>query len=108
MVNYSYYRYYHPHILKYYLYLTGKNNYHDYFTALKLTHLQTLKERRKCLSLTFAKKCLKSEKSADMFPRNMKNENLRPKERYFVTPAKTERLARSTIPYLQRLLNEEC
>ena len=58
-----------------------KNDYHDYFTALKLTHLQTLKERRKCLSLTFAKKCLKSEKSADMFPRNMKNEKLWPKER---------------------------
>ena len=85
-----------------------KSDYCDYSTALKLTNLKTLKERRKDLSLSFAKKCLKSGKSADLFPRNKKNLNLRPKEKYFVTPARTERLARSTIPYLQRLLNEEC
>ena len=81
-----------------------RNDYEDYISALNLTNLQTLKDRRKQLSLAFAKKCLESEKSSDLFPRNQKNVNLRQKEKFFVTPARTERLARSTTPYLQRLL----
>ena len=85
-----------------------KHAYESYESALKITNLQTLKERRKQLSLTFAKKCLKNRKNADLFPMNQKDVDLRHVEKYFVTPARTERLAKSTIPYLQRLLNEDC
>ena len=34
-------------------------------------------------------------------------EKERSHEQYFVTPAPTDRLANSTIPYLQRLLNQQ-
>ena len=84
-----------------------KSDYDNYPSALRLVSLTTLKERRKKLSLSFAKKCVKSESNADLFPKVVKSVNTRQHEKYFVTPARTERLAKSTIPYLQRLLNEE-
>jgi hypothetical protein len=82
-------------------------DYSDYASALEMSGLLTLRERRKNLSLNFAKKCLRSDKSQDLFPLNVKNVNTRPHEKFFVTPARTERLARSTIPYLQKLLNQQ-
>ena len=81
--------------------------YEDYTSALDSSGLPTLRDRREKLSLNFAKKCLKSERSQDLFPRTVKTVNTRPHEEFFVTPARTERLARSTIPYLQRLLNNQ-
>ena len=84
-----------------------KSDYDNYPSALRLVSLSTLKERRKKLSLSFAKKCLKSDDNKDLFPQVEKLVNTRQHERFFVTPARTERLAKSTIPYLQRLLNEE-
>ena len=80
-------------------------DYTDYSSALELSGLKTLKQRRTQLSHNFAKKCLKSDTSSDLFPLNTKVVNTRPHEKYHVTPARTERLASSTIPYLQRLLN---
>ena len=38
---------------------------------------------------------------------NPSNVNTRCKEKYFVQPATTGRLAKSAIPYMQRLLNED-
>ena len=84
-----------------------QENYETYQNALNITKLETLLSRRKTLSLRFAKTCLKSENNADMFPINTKSVNTRPHEKYFVTPAMTNRLAKSSIPYMQRLLNEE-
>jgi hypothetical protein len=83
------------------------DDYSDYSSALELSGLETLRNRRTQLSYNFAKKCIKSEKSSDLFPVNVKTVNTRPHEKYFVTPAHTERLAISTIPYLQRLLNDK-
>ena len=83
-----------------------QENYEDYQTALSITALESLKIRRKDLCLRFAKSCVKSEKNQDMFPIKEKVVNTRPHEKYYVTPAKTCRLANSAIPYLQRLLNE--
>ena len=40
-----------------------------------------------------------------MFPVNQKVVNTRNHELYKVTNARTERLAKSSIPYMQRLLN---
>ena len=83
-----------------------KSDYQTYSVALKIACLPTLKERREQLSLSFARKCIKSDINSDLFPENVKLVNTRQHEKYFVTPARTERLARSTIPYLQRLLND--
>ena len=80
-------------------------DYTDYSSALELSGIETLKQRRTRLSHNFAKKCIKSNLSSDLFPLNIKAVNTRPHEKYHVTPARTERLAKSTIPYLQRLLN---
>ena len=78
-----------------------KEQYSDYNSALQITGIKRLNYRRKHLCLTFARKCLKSEKTADLFPLNLKVVNTRPHEKFYVTPARTERLACSTVPYLQ-------
>ena len=82
-----------------------KNDYSSYPEALKFTGLDTLSARRAKLCLNFAKKCTKSDKTSEMFPLNITEVNTRNPENYFVTPARTDRLARSAIPYMQRLLN---
>ena len=84
-----------------------QEKYEHYQHALCLTNLEPLFSRRKALCLRFAKSCQKSEKNCDMFPLKIKTVNTRPNEKYFVTPAMTNRLAKSSIPYMQRLLNEE-
>ena len=82
-----------------------KDDYEYYENALRLTGLETLAARRTKLCLNFAKKGLKSEKTAKMFPLNDSHVNNRNPEVYYVTPARTDRLAKSAIPYMQRLLN---
>ena len=81
--------------------------YLNYSQALKDTNLQSLKIRREELCLKFARKCLKSEKTKHMFPvRNSEHEmKKRDEEKFFVQHAKTERLRKSALPFMQRLLN---
>ena len=83
-----------------------KENYINYANALYLTNLKTLKARRSQLCKRFAIKCTKNEKTKDMFPLKQHNINTRYPEKYEVTKAKTNRLAISTIPYMQRQLNK--
>ena len=85
-----------------------KDNYESYSLALEQTELQTLVERREKLCLNFARKCLENEKTKRNFPLNPSS-HLMPKrnnEKYFVQHYKTDRLGKSAIPYLQRLLNQ--
>ena len=82
-----------------------KENYTSYEEALTATGLDTLTARRTKLCLNFSRKCTASEKTAHMFPENNSITTTRNPEPYFVTPARTERLAKSAIPYMQRLLN---
>ena len=79
----------------------------DYNQALVQANLDSLETRRKELCLHFAKKCVKSKKSQNMFPLRVKEHSMevRDQEKYFVQHAKTDRLKNSTIPYMQRLLN---
>ena len=77
-----------------------KEDYGDYESALRKTNLKTLKSRRKDLCEQFAKKCVKSEHSKDLFPLNSGKH-----EKYHVTFARTDRFKNSAIPYMQRLLN---
>ena len=83
-----------------------KEEYHSYQEALESCQLDTLKSRRNKLSLSFALKCTKNEKTEDMFPVNKTEINTRFPEKYEVTKAKTNRLANSAIPFMQRLLNK--
>ena len=79
-------------------------DYIDYESALEVTNLKTLKERRKQLCINFANKCIKSGND-DIFPLNTCKLETRSHEKYQVTRATTSRLARSAVPYMQRLLN---
>ena len=83
-------------------------HYQGYKQALE-HFLDSLKERRKKMALSFAKKSLKLEKFSSFFPLN-KPKHLMTKrnpDKYAVNSANTERYRRSTVPFLQRLLNED-
>ena len=81
------------------------NSYTTYRDALQSAGLETLSARRTRLCLNFAKKCIKHERTKAMFPLNQIPVETRNREFFKVTNAKTERLAKSAIPYMQRLLN---
>ena len=82
--------------------------YIDYDNALKVLKLQSLKERREELCLRFARKCLQVPKFLKMFPRKHHDHDMekRRSESFQVKRGLTERLRKSAIPYMQRLLNE--
>ena len=83
--------------------------YHGYKQALEHLNLDSLKERRKKIALSFAKKSLKLEKFSKFLPLNNAKHlmNKRNHDKYDVNSAKTERYRRSAVPFLQRLLNED-
>ena len=86
--------------------ILGKN-YHSHENALVKLNLEKLKDRRQSLCLEFAKKCVNNPKTKNWFPKTPKNEhNLRKQEEFIVTYANNERFRMSSIPYLQRLLND--
>ena len=85
-----------------------KDRYERYEQALGILNLKKLTDRRSELCLRFAKKCLKMEKTKDMFPLNDCNQlENRHREKYFVQHASTGRLYDSAIPQMQRALNED-
>ena len=85
-----------------------KQRYKDYPNALKLLELDTLKQRREQLCLSFALICLKHPKFKKMFPENEKKHemNTRENEKFKVHFAFTKRLQNSPIIYMQKLLNQ--
>ena len=80
--------------------------YIDYQDALLVTGLPSLKQRRADLCLDFAIRNVKKGTDYGLFPKLKKIVNTRPHEKFFVTPARTERLAMSAVPYMQHLLNQ--
>ena len=79
----------------------------DYEKSLSKLKLLKLSDRRKFLSLKFAKGCVSHPKMKHLFPINEKPHlNLRNKEKYQVFHANTERYKVSPVLYLQRLLNK--
>ena len=86
-----------------------KDDYLNYKDALKLTKMESLHERREIIALRFAKNCLKNENYSKLFPlKNHKHEmTVRNPLKYKVKKANTERLKVSTIPYMQRVLNDD-
>jgi hypothetical protein len=85
-----------------------QEKYQGYKNALNKLDLFTLMERRENLCLNFALKCTKNSKTKQMFPRNKKKHdmNTRNPETFKVQFANTDRLQKSPIIYMQRLLNE--
>ena len=93
----------------------GHNQQTLWLTLLNFSLLQEplcqsyqLKDRRVHLCLKFAKKCLVNEKTENIFPLTKKQHNMetRKEEKFKVNFAKTERYRKSSIPYMQRLMNE--
>ena len=83
--------------------------YENYKKSLSLLKLQTLETRRKELCLNFAKKCLKTPRMKHMFPLNMKKHSMKTRnmQKYKIQLAKSERLKRSPLIYMQTLLNQD-
>ena len=80
-------------------------NYLNYENAMKLTNLESLESRRINLCINFAKKAEKSHKYMHWFrPRSIVNTR-QPILKYIEPQARTERLKKSAIPYLTRILN---
>ena len=82
-----------------------KNNYQDYNKALSILDLQTLSERREKLCESFAKKCVKNESIKFHTIDKTEYMNTRNTDKYIVQHCNTERLKKSAIPHMQRLLN---
>ena len=80
------------------------SRYTEYQEDLEVFNLATLFARRDTLSL----KCLKYNQTKDMFPLNTFDAvDVRLREKYHVQHARGSRLLDSTLPQLQRALNED-
>ena len=86
--------------------ILGKN-YSSYKKALKDLNMESLHDRREKLNLRFAKKSLKIPIMKSLFPLKVsKHKMMKRKEQKFqVTKAKTNRMKKSPIIYMQNLLN---
>ena len=82
------------------------DKYISYEHALLQACIPTMEERYRQLLLRFALKCTKNDRTHDILPLNVTNNKTRPKEKYQVPFARTERFRKSTIPAMARLLND--
>ena len=85
------------------------SKYINYEDSLKLIGLDTLEERRKHISLNFAKNCIENKTTKKLFPLRNKLHKFktRKEEIYKVKKPKLKRLQNSTVPFLRKILNEE-
>jgi hypothetical protein len=84
------------------------SRYADYESALESLNLDTLSIRREKLCLRFSKKCLKYDQTKEMFPLNLDHQvNTRDSDKFKVKFARTGRLLDSSIPQMQRALNND-
>ena len=85
-----------------------KDQYKTYKHALAKLGLEELSERREKLCLTFAQKCTKNPRTANMFPMKKKKHLMQTRntEKFEVQQALNERLKNSPIIYMQNLLNK--
>ena len=85
-----------------------QEKYSTYQNGLAQLDMECLDSRREKLCLNFAKKCVKTDKVKHMFPINEKYHEMktRHEEKYMVQFANTGRFKKSSIIYMQNLLNE--
>ena len=86
-----------------------QEEYRSYNEALRHLGLQNLEDRRKSLTLAFAKRSLADGHFSDLFKKRKPNSTIETRFRdfYEVTHANTERFKNSPVITMQRLLNEE-
>ena len=84
------------------------SKYISYEKSLEKLGLEKLSTRREQLCFSFARKCVKNPKTTHMFPQNIKNHHMetRKPEKFKVYHAQTERYKKSSIIYMQKLLNQ--
>ena len=84
------------------------DKYVGYKNSLLKLDMENLSDRRNDLCLKFAKKCVKNPKTKHMFPETMKKHHMetRMPDKFLVQHANTERFRKSSIIYMQHLLNE--
>ena len=86
-----------------------KEKYKSYIDSLLLLDIETLKERREFLCLSFARKCLGIKHMKHLFPPNDGTHIMETRihEHFEIFKANTSRLQNSPIIYMQTLLNAE-
>ena len=94
--------------------LVLKKDYHEenensYENALIKLNLETLEQRRTDVCLTFAKNCVKNGIISELFSENKSAHDMetRHQEKYQVFYANNERMKKSSIIYMQNLLNAD-
>ena len=83
------------------------DNYMSYSSALKISGLQKLSERRKKLSLAFAKKAVKSSKFNNWFRLNPNQGGRTNQPKFCPVIARTEIFKKSSISELINILNNQ-
>ena len=87
--------------------LKEQDRYDGYKSALELCNLETLSTRREKRCLNFGLKALKHPKHKKIFPINEEIDiKIRELEKFHVNFARTSTYKKSSIPYIQRLLNK--
>ena len=82
------------------------SGYKSYRNALLKLSQETLFSRRLQLCKSFAIKCTKNPRHADLFSPNPRYTNLRNKKKFLEPKCSTSRYYKSAVPYLTRLLNK--
>ena len=84
------------------------SQYKSYSNALKVLAQERLNTRRLKLCTTFAQKCTKHPRHADLFQPNPRYPlNPRSKNKYLTPKCKTTRYYKSAVPFLTRVLNSK-
>ena len=85
-----------------------KNEYKGYESSLRQLDLMKLSDRRDDLLLKYGLNCLKNEKTKHIFPQHKKTHNMtcRNMKTFSEQRCFTSRLQNSTIPQLQKRLNQ--
>ena len=83
------------------------NKYSTYEEALSDMNIESLYDRRTKLCFNFIKKSIKLDNFKNLFPENKNvNMNIRNHEKYLMKKYKTERCKKTSVPYLQSLMNK--
>ena len=81
--------------------------YISYASALEMTGLKPLSERREDRCLDFAQKCIKHPRNSRLFPLKQPTDySMRASDKFKVNFASKDYYKNSSIPYCQRLLND--
>ena len=85
-----------------------KERYCNYKDALRKLNIESLYDRREALLLRFAKKSLKLTQFRKLFPvkKQLHSMKTRNHQKFEVNSACTERYKKSSVPAMQRLLND--